>query len=202
MSEAMARGQVYRLLSHVFGREPSALFLEKLLDQSLSLDSPDLGKLRMLLGKTALPSVVEELACEYTRLFIGPGEHLSPHESVARGEGRFWGSATAEVLSIYNISGFTIDEAYRDMPDHLAVEFEFMAHAAEVEARRQGESADPLLLETVQHAAAHFMEGHLLKWVPDFLADVQQTAQHEYYRFWGKFGRAFVLHAAASLGAH
>jgi TorA maturation chaperone TorD len=80
---ASARGQVYGLLASVFRSEPDKEFLQELKGPRFA---GAFASLEADFGKDFRQSTEEELrenlAIEFTRLFMGPGEHISPHESI------------------------------------------------------------------------------------------------------------------------
>jgi putative dimethyl sulfoxide reductase chaperone len=191
--EAKLRSQVYRFLSTAFAKEPTAQLLTRLHSKSLSnledelgLDLPEVERVE------PIEDQVEKLACEHARLFIGPGQHLSPHESVWRGEGRLWGEATAEVDSIYRDCGFSVDPSFKDLPDHVSVELAFIARACDVEADRWV-AQDQELLKNVLTIETQFMDWHLLKWVPTFLDQVAENSQCIYYKRLGRVAKRFLM---------
>ncbi len=65
------------------------------------------------------------LQLEYTRLFLGPEEHVPPYESAFR-EGRFWGQSAADVKKFIGDIGLQVDEEFTMPPDHIAIELEVL----------------------------------------------------------------------------
>jgi len=80
---ASARSQVYGLLASIFRGEPDVNFVR---DLKAPRFAGALSSLDVDLGEDFRQSddeeLCENLAVEYTRLFMGPGSHISPHESV------------------------------------------------------------------------------------------------------------------------
>ena len=90
---ATARSHIYGLLATVFRAEPSEAFLKEMKDAGSAGVFSDLG---IDLGEEFLGrserELADDLAVEYARLFLGPGEHISPHESVhGEVDGGDWG---------------------------------------------------------------------------------------------------------------
>ncbi len=79
---ATARGNVYGFLGAVFRAEPTVSLIQEIQSQGFS---ETLSALGLPLGDRfhdASPDkLAEDLALEFTKLFIGPGPHLSPYES-------------------------------------------------------------------------------------------------------------------------
>jgi TorA maturation chaperone TorD len=133
-------------------------------------------------------SLYGSLKGEYTRLFIGPG-HLPapPYESVHRQDvpelerGLVMGRSTVDARRQYAEAGLQLSPDFTDLPDHIAVELEFMYFLCTKEAEawqvQDGEAA--LQRRAAEHA---FLSEHLSKWVPTFCQAVTQAAQEEFYR--------------------
>ncbi|MFW6265495.1 MAG: TorD/DmsD family molecular chaperone [Halanaeroarchaeum sp.] len=112
---------------------------------------------------------LDALRAEHTRLFVGPGElPCPPYESVYRDDGgQVLGPSTEAVVAWYRTFGVGLDPAVRDLPDHVAVELEFLAHL-----QRRGETA------TVDR----FLAEHPRRWVPAFCDRVEAATREPFYR--------------------
>ena len=195
---AESRSQIYRLLALVFAEEPKGAILRQL----RSADSRQSLGAALEFGPSFFTApeekLVEELAVEYTRLFLGPGRHLVPNESVQRGEGRFWGDHTVRVADFYARFGYQVDEKKNLFPDHLAVEFEFMGHLAAEEAKRW-DSQDESGVLAMQVAQGNFLRDHLLAWAPGFCADVAASAKELYFASFAEMVRSVLESDSAQL---
>ncbi len=142
--------------------------------------------------------LLEWLAVEYTRLFLGPGPHINPYESVQRGEGRYWGDTTVEALEFFRRCGFDLGGEFTGMPDHLSVELEFMSRLSAQEADRweKGDREGALRHLELQRA---FLREHLLTWVPSFCQKVAEQAEEEFYRNFASLTREVLLSEAREL---
>ncbi|MGM0399277.1 MAG: TorD/DmsD family molecular chaperone [Halobacteriota archaeon] len=116
---------------------------------------------------------VDALREEYTRLFVGPGDHpCPPYESVYRSGGseesapQVLGESTRSVVDWYRRYDLVQDSTWRDLPDHVAVELEFASHLAE---------NDP-------DALPAFLNEHPQQWLPAFLTAVEDHARMPFYR--------------------
>lgn len=109
----------------------------------------------------------EMLAVEYTRLFKTaiPEVPCPPYESMYR-EDVIMGDSTLSVLDFYNKAGLNVIEKFHDLPDHVAVELEFLYYLTE-----NGFSA--------QHDS--FIKEHFSKWVPKFCEDVKKNDTTGFY---------------------
>ncbi len=137
--------------------------------------------------------LAEALGIEYTRLFLGPGRHISPHESVQlkRGSGILWGAETSAVRAAYRVAGFDLGETETDIPDHLSVELDFLALLAKGEAEAwindDQERAGKCL-----HLQHDFISHHLGKWAALFCAKVTEQAEHAFYPAFADLLRGYL----------
>ncbi|MCL5959983.1 MAG: molecular chaperone TorD family protein, partial [Chloroflexi bacterium] len=130
-SEAEARSIVYRLLSRAFLEVPTVLFLRGLSEPAtLRVFSRIGGRWLASLLDRDLGALAEEMGPEYTRLFVGPGFHAYPYESMYTGapdSGR-WGAenllngeAATNVEEFYRQIGLATGPSFRWLPDHIGV---------------------------------------------------------------------------------
>ncbi len=183
---ALARSQVYGLLARLFRAEPSGEFLARLRDPETTGFLSELG---LSFGPDfhdlPLEELIEDLALEYTQLFLGPGPYLSPHESVHAqwGDGRdgeHWGPQTVKVKAFIEAAGLSYADSFHEMPDHISAEFEFMAKLAAYEAEhwRAGHEEDALGTLRIQR---RFFDEHLNQWVPGFCQKVRERRESDFY---------------------
>lgn len=111
---------------------------------------------------------VPRLSREYTRLFVAPRPQVYPYESMYGGQSpRVMGESTLDVVRRYREAEFPIPLAWRDLPDHVALELSFMGALAKNEGERwRGGAHKPA--RAVAQLQRRFMEDHLLPWVPEF----------------------------------
>lgn len=187
MSEtALARSQVYGLLATLFRGEPTEALLRELKGPRFAGVFSDLGSdLGGELREKSEVELREELAVEFTRLFLGPGPHISAHESVFveadGGIGGLWGEKTVEVKRFIEAAGLTYGSDYTGIPDHISVELEFLQRLVACEAENWGESdtGNALFCLGVEK---RFIDEHLGRWVPAFCDKVAARAAMLFYR--------------------
>lgn len=135
----------------------------------------------------------DELEAEYNRLFVGPGApRVYPYESLYRDStGLVMGPSTGKVHQAYRRSGLEINSAYRDLPDHLAVELEFMARLCgeEAKARSAGRTDLALRLKGEQRS---FLAEHLAPWLPTLCERVIRETSSPIYRAFAEIAAIFV----------
>lgn len=71
---------------------------------------------------------------EYSRLFLVPPVPVTLNAGVYL-EGALGGSSTQMMLACYEIAGVKPDERFHDLPDHVAMQLEFLARLYERAAR-------------------------------------------------------------------
>lgn len=194
---ASQRSTTYGFLARVFRKELTPELLRQMKDPRflgvLSSLGADLGEEFFSRPEGEL---LEELAVEYTRLFLGPGKHVSPHESVhherADGDwGRHWGKATVDVKTFVETLGLKYREDDTSIPDHISVEFEMMQKLTgkEGQAWEQGNRDEALSLLKIEKM---FIDDHLVRWIPVFCDKVMEQADYAFYREMAVLTTGFV----------
>ncbi len=198
VSETADRSHVYGFLSVLYAKEPTDELVQFIGDGGVLECFQSLGfDVRSALGKKTgkKPLEVEDLVLEYTRLFIGPGPHISPHESVHRSDdprsGFLWGDSTVDVKRFVEWIGLSYSEDYGGIPDHVAVEFELMQRIIEREKTAWREEDEESARRCLEYERK-FMKEHLLKWVPDFCERVARETASGFYREMAEFTCAFL----------
>lgn len=192
-SAASARAEIYRILASAF-HEPSVEFAEALLSESsleyfkAVMQDSENHAIREHLENflSAIPKdrsaekLQEELLLEYARLFLGPkGTLAPPYESVYFG-GLIWGERTQSVLDAYRAAGLKVREDFRQPPDFIATELEFMHYLCTLESNQWLENQSEAL-KTLELQRG-FLEEHLLRWVNPFACSIVKNAGLEFYK--------------------
>ena len=193
---ATARSQAYGLLASIFRAEPTREFIDELKGPRFAgvLSSLDIDFGRDF-EKASEEELCEDLGIEFTRLFLGPGQHISPHESVfveVDGEaGGLYGAKTVEVRKFIETTGLVYDDAFTGLPDHVSVELEFMGKLSEFEAGKwaNGDDEGARYCLSVQKM---FAEKHLLKWISEFCVRVGEESRIPFYREMARITDEFV----------
>jgi TorA maturation chaperone TorD len=186
-AEAGQRSNVYGLLATVYRQEVTLELLHQMKDpQFLGV----LSGLGIQLGDDFFQKheqeLLEDMAVEFTRLFLGPGKHISPHESVhhqrddAQG-GQLWGETTVEVRKFIESAGLDYASEYKGLPDHISVELEFMQQVTLREEQAWGENDKDRALYCLK-IEKKFVDEHLSRWVPIFCDKVIRGAKLPFYR--------------------
>jgi len=184
--EASAREELCRFLAACY-YEPDATFAEeRVFDSMLAAAGridPELSQCARRLGKAFTAQDLETLRSDYARLFLGPPQALAkPYGSFwLSGESALVQDSTGRVLQLYHQAGFEIDDEFVEVPDHVAVELEFLylLRFRQNEASRAG-LADVFSLW--DHLENVFLAEHLGKWIGPFAAAVATSARTDFYR--------------------
>jgi TorA maturation chaperone TorD len=192
--KTVERSNVYGFLAAIYGAEPTADLLGQIKDppflQALSAAGVALDEDFLSLPEEQLLS---HLSLEYTRLFIGPGKHISPHESVhTPGDGEsLWGKSTAAVKQLIESVGIEFRPDYHGLPDHISVELEFMQKVtkAEAEAWQRGDYAGAAKWLRLEQ---EFVDSHLAIWIPAFCENVVGQTELSFYSEMAKLTREFI----------
>jgi TorA maturation chaperone TorD len=191
------RSNIYGLLATIYRREMTSDLLKQIKDPSMLGVLSTLGlKLNNGFLKKPEHELLEDLAVEYARLFVGPGKHISPHESVHHKKegvqsGQLWGELTAEVKSIIESSGLEYKSEYKGLPDHISVELEFMQQVILREAQAGQADDDKTALLCREHEKK-FVDEHLFCWIPDFCEKVIKAAELSFYREMARLTHRFI----------
>jgi TorA maturation chaperone TorD len=181
-----SRGDCYRFLSACFYQPQKEAFIQeeffKNLAALLRQVSPDAAARVSVMEKAFLKYSEEDLLVAYAKLFVGPNELLAPpYGSIyLDGEKKLMGDSTMEVIKMYKEQGLSMDSEFRNLPDHITVELEFMYYLIfkEAEALEKSEFDKTLNLIKVQEL---FLDKFLKRWVKPFCDKIKQGADNEFY---------------------
>jgi TorA maturation chaperone TorD len=194
---ARQRSNIYGLLASVYRQEVNADLLHQVKDPQFLGVLSDLGiQLTSDFLQKPEEELLDDLAVEFAGLFLGPGGHISPHESVHHQRdgvesGMLWGEATAEVKKFIESAGLDYDPEYTGLPDHISVELEFMEALARHEEQAWSEDDDEEALRCLD-MERRFLEEHLNRWVPAFCDKVTAAAELSFYRELAGLTRRFI----------
>ena len=169
--------------------EPEAAFAEERLFESMqaaaALLDADLSANAHRLADAFEQEDLLALRVDYTRLFLGPVQPL------ARPYGSSWLNSapaaeqdpTHEVVDLYRQCGFDLDESLQDLPDHVAVELEFL-YLLNFRIREAGAAGAEQAAELTRLIALReqFLVQHLAAWIEPFTHAVQAGAECAFYR--------------------
>lgn len=192
-------GDCFRLLSACFYPPKKQLYLQEGLFQNLTtalkLVCPDASVFSKKMEEAFLYYPSEDLMVEYAGLFVGPYElKAPPYGSVYLDQQRrVMGDSTMEVIKIYKEAGLSIDEDFKELPDHVAVELEFMYYLIyqEVEALEKSQLDKASALRETQEL---FLNRFLKPWVPSLCERIKASTDNEFYNSLANCVLVFVDH--------
>ncbi len=190
------REDLCRFLAACYYQPGTEFAEEKLFDSMLGAASriePEFAARARRLGEAFAENGLADLLLDYTRLFLGPNQILAkPYGSVWMGTGKaLMQDSTMAVLELYGEAGFELAEDFRELPDHIAAELEFLYLLIyrEHQAQRDG---DAQALRAASALRKRFLEEHLGCWVAPFAAAVNAGAQTAFYRELAELTALFV----------
>jgi len=204
MRAALARAQAYGLLARAFGR-PDAAFEADVTEGgfggALAEALAALGHQELAAAAAGVGGEPEGLlAAEFARLF-NPSVHANcpPYGTEYTGAHVFMrAQQLADVAGFYRAFGLRVAADFRERPDHIATELEFMQVLALKEAlalaRRERAHAG-----ICRRAQARFLREQLGRWLAPYAAKLAAQGGGFYARVAG-LARDFVAKDAAQLG--
>ncbi len=144
-------------------------------------ETEELLRLKELFDMT-FEETEREVREDFCRLFVEPSTRIPPYESLYRyplgHSPKLWGTATAEVQSLYRSAGLTIDQAADLVPDHLSAELLFSSY---------------LIENGMSELQRKFLSEHLSLWVPEYCDEIARHAHTMFYREVAKLLKELIL---------
>jgi TorA maturation chaperone TorD len=189
-----ARLELVDFLIEAFHDTPDEAFVARLLDGELDTpgesvnDDLDAGfdHLREFVAENEdrdPEAVADELAKEYTSLFVGPRPPIMAHETYYREGVDFLGSGLAEVEATFSAAGWGAPEDVGHESDFVSVELLFLR---DVIGRQRAGKEEAVGFERV------FLDEHLSTWVDEMLADLADETDEPFYLAAGRLLRGLV----------
>src|SRR3990172_578150 len=129
--QGAARENLCRFLAACYYQPGPEYAEEKVFDSMLDAATrihPELAAHARRLGEGFSAAGSENLLLDYTRLFLGPSHIIAkPYGSAwLSGEKTLMQDSTMAVEQLYQEGGFEMDGNFRELPDHIAAELEFL----------------------------------------------------------------------------
>lgn len=193
---ASAHGDLCRFLSACYCEPTSDFVEEHLFDSILAAATaihPALVEPARRLREAFFEQDMQSLLIDHTALFIGPSQPKAmPYAS-------FWltddqsmrHEATMAVVDFYEQGGFDVSEDIHELPDHIAVELEFLYALifAQNQARIEGNIGE---LSAAEALHQRFLGEHLRNWIDPFAEAVKAGAGTVFYRELAAITQQFV----------
>ncbi len=190
-----AREAVCRLLAACYyelGPEFAEERVFAALHDAASRIDPELAAHARRLGEAFAGEGTESLLVDYARIFLGPTHAIaSPYGSVWMGGDGLMQDSSMAVLALYREGGFELDESFREPPDHVAAELEFL-YLLIFRENQALQAGQPEELAAIAGLRRRFVGEHLGVWIAPFTAAVEAGAQTAFYRELAKLTNRFV----------
>lgn len=180
------REDIYRLLAACYYPPTAALLDERscaAVAELLESVAPDAAESARQAASCCSTAPLEDLLVEYSRLFLGPFKLVAPpYGSVWLDESKgVMGASTARVAAFYDNSGLRLADDFSELPDHIAVELEFMSYLAfkQREALSTGDYDEAGRMSAVQR---EFLADFLLPWLEPFTTCIVEDGESSLYQ--------------------
>jgi TorA maturation chaperone TorD len=190
-----SRMEAFRLLSECYflPQAPLSENLENLERNMVNVCEPVVGFIQCMRKAFAASADLEPLKVDFSKLFVGPYRlFAAPYESVyLDGERKILGDSTLDVKSRYREAGLDTAKNFKDVPDHIAAELEFMYYLIFKEIEAFCGSDTETAIGFIQKQKS-FLTDHLMAWVPEFAANIIEHAETSFYQDLAKATDAFL----------
>ncbi len=193
-----ARHDVYAFLGSAFLAPPNEQSLRALADEAFVagaaefLGSDVLESLRQYATAAEQTAELQRQAHqEFMNLFKVPGgQYITPYESVFRDardvggqqvKGLLMGQSAVSVQKWYKLAAVEISDEYKDLPDHIGLELNFLAHVCAKEREFAGKNDQPRLTRAWE-IERDFLSAHVVSWVGQFRDKLYDKSQHTFFR--------------------
>lgn len=190
------REDAYRLLAACYYPPSKGLIEENCcatLAALLESFAEDAAKYARDAAVAAGNSSLEALAVEHARLFIGPFHLVAPpYGSIYLDDTKtVMGDSTARVAAFYHANGLHLADDFHELPDHIAVELEFMSFLAfkQREAEVAGNRDEVTRVVNLQK---EFLDRFLLPWLAPFTAAIITDGEAPFYQAIARCTAAFI----------
>lgn len=191
----LLRMEAFRLLSECYYLPNPGLSdtLNHLEHHLANMRTPAADCLRHMSTVTENSQNLEALKVDFSRLFVGPYQLLAaPYGSVYLDDGRtLMGSSTIDVENRYREEGLDTANDFKDAPDHITAELEFMYYLIFKEIEAFSNSDMETAIGFIQKQKS-FLESHLIAWVADFAGEIIENADTLFYQNLAKATEMFV----------
>jgi TorA maturation chaperone TorD len=125
---------------------------------------------------------LEKLKIEYARLFVGPFHVVAPpYGSYYLENGKLMGDSTIEVISLYNQVGLVINESFKDLPDHIIAELEFLIYLTHNQINFiEKEEYDNY--KAISAIKEYFIESFFNTWVKKFNNIIINSSEQKFFK--------------------
>ena len=195
-----AREATYAFLAGAFCEPPSADLCADAASASASASADGGGCLPPALAERIRSNAASTSASpsgdgadarrEFMNLFKVPGpQYVTPYESVFRDtrdvagrkvKGLLMGPSAVAVRKWYRLAALDISPDYKDLPDHIAIEFGYLAHLCSKE-RAFAEAGNSAKLLRARQMQRDFLAAHVVSWIHHLESRIHENTRHAYF---------------------
>jgi len=189
------RMEAFRLLSVCYFIPDSGLSekLETLEFNMANVCEPAVEWVQNMRKELKAGANLEPLKVDFSKLFVGPYKlSAAPYGSVyLEGERKMMGQSTLDVRNRYREAGLDTAKTFKDAPDHISAELEFMYYLIFKEIEAFAKSDIETAIGFFQRQKS-FLEDHLMAWVPEFADCIIDSSKNLFYPNLAKATTAFL----------
>jgi TorA maturation chaperone TorD len=206
----LTRAAVYSFLSRAFKIEVDERFLRDIIEiqPTIAMLSESQTGNKLKEGSKLLIEFAEQskelkhekrenlfidLAAEYASLFLNMGPRpVRLVESVYLGKDHLlYEKPYHEIIQAYKSLGYQKDKGFQEPEDHVAVEFDFMAHLCRWTSKTldDGDIEKAIAYLNLQK---EFLRDHLNRWVPILCEELERNASLSFYKGVAQITNGFI----------
>ena len=195
MNHELSRMEAFRQLSECYFQPDSSLSdtLENLELHLANVSQFAVKFVQRMRKGIKIGQNFEALKVDFAKLFVGPYQLMAaPYGSVYLDNGRtLIGDSTLDVKKRYREEGLDTAKDFKDAPDHIAAELEFMHYLIFKELEAFSNSDIETAIDFIQKQK-YFLERHLLAWIPKFIGNIIEKAETLFYQNLAKATETFL----------
>lgn len=212
---APARREVYAFLSSAFAEPPSeeslaALRSDVFLSSAAAMFSEQTLTTFRRYGEAAgyIGDLKDQAHQEFMNLFKVPGgQYVSPYESVYRDtrdvagqrvKGLLMGPSAVDVQKWYRLAAVEICDEYKDLPDHVCLELNYLAHLCAKE-QEFASTKDWAKLARAWEMQRDFLAAHVVTWLGELRDKIHEKSHNAYFRALADMAVEFTQRDLATL---
>ena len=189
------RATTYNLLAQCY-MLPEKIKEDKFVDslfELLSLVNEEAAGYTKLMKDDLQKIRIDELKFDYLSMFVGPKTLLAPpYGSIYMEEqGQIMGASTYDAMRMYQEAGLKKAVNFKEPPDHIRVELDFMFTLIQqtielCEESKLSEAENKINLQL------EFLAKHIAGWVKPFTNNIIENAKTDFYKNLAKATEAFI----------
>ena len=195
LNDESSRMAAFRLLSDCYFLPDAGLSekLENLEFNMADVCEPAAESVQKMRKEFESCTNLEPLKVDFSKLFVGPYQlSAAPYGSVYLEDKRqIMGDSTLDVKNRYREAGLDTAKTFKDAPDHISAELEFMYYLIFKEIEAFANSDIETAIDFIQKQKS-FLEDHLMAWMPDFANSIIENAENSFYLNLAKATTAFL----------